>query len=527
MRKLYFGGTIITMDQQLYQPALLTENERILAVGELAKLRSLSSGAESIDLEGRALLPGFIDSHSHFSQVAAATFQVRLDDEATLAEIREHIQAFLWERKLPEGSWIIARDYDHNRLPGSRHLTLAELDSLAPGYPLLLQHQSGHMGLFNTQALNLLNVTAEAPLIEGGTIGMTDGNPNGYMEENAFYFYLQQVPSSNAKDMVDAYKRAQQEYASHGITTVQDGMFVEQMIPLYQMLLSKKLLKLDLAAYPDPSCLPKTRSLFSDHWGGYHRHLRFGGLKLFLDGSPQGRTAWMRTPYLGEPENDYGYGVLSDEQVMEGLQAAAQNRCQVLAHCNGDAAAAQYLRCMRIAQEKWPVLRELRPVLIHGQLLGLDQLKEVARLAIIVSFFVAHTYHWGDAHIRHFGLERASQISPAKSALNEGVLFTFHQDAPVIQPDMIETLWCAVNRQTRSGVTLGEEQCVSTLEALRAVTVNAAYQYGEESDKGTLTAGKRADFVILNHNPLDTPPQELRSLRVLETIKNGETVYCQ
>lgn len=183
------------------------------------------------------------------------------------------------------------------------------------------------------------------------------------------------------------------------------------------------------------------------------------------------------------------------------------------------------IRCLAEEEKEYPVLKTLRPVMIHAQLLGADQIPEAASLGILASFFVAHVYHWGDVHIRNFGFDRASKISPAASALRAGFPFTFHQDSPVIPPDMLETVWCAVNRRTEEGILLGGEECISPLEALKAVTIHAAYQYHEENEKGSLHAGKTADFVILDRDPLKTAVSELRYIKVLETIKEGVTVF--
>ena len=144
---------------------------------------------------------------------------------------------------------------------------------------------------------------------------------------------------------------------------------------------------------------------------------------------------------------------------------------------------------------------------------------------MIASFFVAHVYHWGDVHAENFGPERAASISQVRTALEAGVVCDFHQDAPVIPPDMLETVWCAVNRQTRAGRRLGPEFAVTPFEALEAVTKNAAYAYFEEAEKGTLAPGKKADLVILDQNPLECPAGEIRDIRVMETIKDGKTVF--
>lgn len=522
MKQLYVGR-VLTMAKPLYAQAVLVEDGVIRKVGNAAELRDLGGDCQEIQLQG-TLLPGFLDAHSHYSQMVYACLQASLNDAQSVEEIGQRMQAFLQENGPVPGTWIQARDYDHNRLPGGKNLTLEQLDALTPGYPLVIHHKSGHMGLMNSLALEALGITPDTPVPEGGRIEVKEGKLTGYLEENAFIAYLKQIPSPPLTALVDAFGKAQEKYAAHGITTMQDGMAVEQMFPLYRMLLDRKLLNMDLVAYFAPECYEKA----VEEFGGLsaQEHLKIGGLKIFLDGSPQGRTAWMRTPYQGETEYR-GYGTMSDEQVLEAMEFAWAHNTQLLCHCNGDAAAEQFLRCLEQAEEKHPELAQLRPVLIHGQLLGVDQLERVKKLGAVVSFFVAHVYHWGDIHIRNFGPERAAKISPVRSALDWGIPVTFHQDAPVIQPDMLETIWCAANRLTRQGVRLGAEECVSVLEALEAVTAGAAYQYFQEEKIGTIEPGKRADFVLLSEDPLQVPREALRDIQVLETIQNGQKIWCR
>ena len=518
---LYFGGDILTLEPGLHAEALLVRGERILALGTADELRALSPQADRVDLAGRALLPAFIDAHSHLSAMANRLLQVPLADADSFEEIRRRIAAFVADNGVQPGAWVIASGYDHNALAERRHPTLALLDAAAPDNPLLLQHQSGHMGVFNSRALVRLGVTPDTPAPAGGRIGLADGQLTGYMEEAAFLAFQQQVPLPDLQALTGAFVRAQRCYAAHGIATVQEGLLPEQLFPVYQALLQRSLLTLDTVAYPSPEAFDRACALFPS--SGYERHLRIGGMKIFLDGSPQGRTAWLRAPYAGS--GDCGYGTMTDAQVEGALRLAAARGVQLLAHCNGDAAAAQFLRAVRAVSAEYPNFAALRSVMIHAQLLGLDQLEEVRALGILPSFFVAHVYHFGDVHLQNLGVSRAAALSPARSALQAGIRFTFHQDAPVIEPDMLETLWCATCRRTRAGVWLGPDQAIGTEDALRAVTADAAYQYFEEGTKGTLRPGKRADLVLLSGNPLTTPPEDLRSLQVEATIRGGETVY--
>jgi len=522
MKKLYFGGPILTMEPDAPRAdALLTDGPRILALGDRDALRSAVPEAEPHDLDGAALLPAFTDPHSHFSQVASGFLQLSMEGVRTPDEFSRRVRAFAAAR--PDG-WLFARGFDPTSgcpVPG-----LAELGSMAGGRPLVVQYASGHMGLFSPAALAALGVTEKTPDPAGGRIGRENGHLTGYLEEKIYFDVLARAPGFSLAELTDGYRRAQALYFSRGITTVQEGMFVPEMLPMYQALLASGLLALDLRAYPVPAALPEVRRVFPVEMGHGSGRLRFPGLKIFLDGSPQGRTAWMRADYDSQP-GYRGYGTMEDAAVLDAMALAAREKLQLLAHCNGDAAAEQFLRCLAKSEARFPVLRELRPVLIHSQLIGLDQLPRVRELGAMCSFFPAHVWHWGDEHLKNFGETRARHCSPAASALRAGVPFTFHQDSPVVQPDMLETIWCAVCRVTKSGVPLGPEERIPVLEALRAVTVNAARQYFEEADKGSLSPGKRADLVILSQDPAAVPPEKLRDILVLGTVRNGETVYVR
>ena len=417
----------------------------------------------------------------------------------------------------------MARDYDNNCMPGVQNPTLEQIDACAPDNPLIIHHKSGHMGLFNSMALKQLGITPETPCPEGGKIEVRDGKLTGYLEENAFFECIQKVPMFSPQKLLEAFGDTQNKYASYGITTLQDGMVALPMLPLYRMLLNEASLYLDVRTYAGLDTYDKMQQLLQEFPD--NKNLKCSGLKMFLDGSPQGRTAWMRTPYENGDGKYCGYATMTDEMVENAFRTAAEKHTQIIAHCNGDGASEQFLRCLERVEKEHPELKNLRPVIIHGQLLGVDQLDRVTQLGAMVSFFVAHVYHWGDVHIRNFGRNRASKISPVRSAVEKGIPVTFHQDAPVIEPDMLETIWCAVNRITRDGVHLGPEERVPVLAALKAVTINAAYQYGEEDRIGSIEAGKAADFVILDQDPLCTEDTELRNICVLDTIKNGNTVY--
>lgn len=506
MKKLFCNGTIITMDGGRIASAVLTENGVIRMVGG-EEVTEYGGDAERIDLRGQTMLPAFIDAHSHISSYASSFLQAQLESAASFSDIVDILRAYEKENALEPEAWIMASGYDHNALTEKAHPTKTLLDAAFPGRPVVVQHKSGHFGVFSETALK--------------AVGFSGRDDDGYLEENDFVEAVRKAPMPAPAQFASAYKKAQERYASYGITTVQEGMMVAEMLPLYSMLLGRGLFSLDVVGYPSIAEADRLYDALSDYSGQYRDHFRLGGYKIILDGSPQGRTAWMKTPYAGTTDC-YGVSSMSSGDVEAALKKALAEKRQLLAHCNGDAAAEQLLLC---AMEQGESIASIRPVMIHAQLLAVDQLPRVKALGVIPSFFVAHCYYWGDTHIENFTFERAKKISPAASAAALGIPFTFHQDTPVLPPDMMRTVWCAVNRKTKNGVTLGAEERISVYDALKAVNVNAAYQYGEENEKGSITEGKKADFAVLNGDPLKCAPEKLNDIAVIGTYKDGERIF--
>lgn len=524
--KLYFNGDILTLEEEIYAEAILIKGDKIARVGSKDDLlRDSGDYVELIDLQGKTLMPAFMDAHSHFSGYAMSFTQIDLSEATNFFEVKELIKNFIDRNNIQPGKWIQGDGYDQNFLEEKTHPTRELLDEVSPNNPLLIKHKSGHMGVMNTLALKKLDINIDTPNPQGGRIEKNHGELTGYIEEAAFMNYVQKLPMLSNEELMESFMKAQDAYESYGITTIQEGFVVEQLAPILQYLIQNNMLKIDLIGFIDISKADILKEKLSDCLKKYHNHLKVGGYKTFLDGSPQGRTAWMRTPYLGLEENYYGYGTQKDEEVEGKIELALKDNMQILVHCNGDAACEQYITQYSIAKERIKSNNDIRPVIIHAQLLGKDQLNKVKELKMIPSFFVAHIYHWGDIHIKNFGYKRASCISLAKSSEDKGIIYTFHQDSPVIQPNMLETIWCAVNRVTKNGIVLGEAEKISPLEALKAVTKNVAYQYFEEDIKGTLREGKLADLVILDKNILKINPMNIRDIQVLETIKQGETVF--
>lgn len=539
METLYFNGDIITMEgEQDFAEAVLVADGKIKAVGAYdAVTAQKTADCQLVDLQGKTLMPSFIDGHGHIVMASSQyTTMANLEDAKNFADITKLLRAFIDERHIPAGQPVIGFAYDHNFMEEGIHPDKKVLDAASTDHPITIMHTSGHMGVVNSLMLKLGHIDENTPEIAGGVIGRYAGSqePSGYLEENALISLGQNLTGSNAGslDAEALLADVQDFYAANGVTTVQDGGTSAASLALLRKVGQAGRLKLDVVAYPSPMAamcpegLETVMPANQDIVGQYKDHVKIGGYKILLDGSPQGKSAWMSEPY--ENSGDYcGYPWLKDEEVHTYIKRAIADNQQLLTHCNGDAASQQLLDIYEaeLAVSDNPNKNNLRPVMIHCQTVRDDQLDRMAAIKMIPSIFVAHTWYWGDIHLKNFGDRRGRRVSPVKSALDRGLMYNFHTDTPVTRPKMLHSVWAAVNRITRNGAEIGPEQCVSVYDALKGITINSAYAYFEEDSKGSIKAGKRADLVILDSNPLKVDKMKIKDIQVLETIKDGETIY--
>jgi len=537
---IYTGGDIITInDSQPTAEAVAVKDGKILAVGTRTDvLKHKGTATNMVDLGGKTLLPGFIDAHGHVFntglQALAAKLLAEPDGSVNdMAALQQTLRD--WAKQHPERlaktGWIIGFGYDDAQLKEQRHPTRDDLDAVSTTTPVLAIHQSGHLAAINSKGLGIAGITAASKDPAGGVYRRREGGsePDGVLEEMAFFKVVFTILATLGSDENKALLKAGLDlYASFGFTTAQEGRATPQAIETEAIVAREGGLKMDVVAYADIQGAADTIKP-PLHAKTYTQHFRIGGAKLNLDGSPQGKTAWLTKPYLVPPagqEADYrGYPAVSDDEAVALVDEAFSNGWQILAHCNGDAASDQFIAAIRAASEKYGKA-DRRPVMIHSQTVREDQLDEMKELGIIPSFFGMHTYYWGDWHRDSvLGPERAARISPAASALKRGMVYTQHHDAPVALPSSIMILASQVNRTTRSGQVLGAEQRVSIMDALKSITIAAAYQYFEEETKGSLESGKLADFVVLDKNPLTVESTAIKEIKVIETIKEGKVIY--
>lgn len=532
--ELFVGEHILTMEDGAAPSALATRGERIVWTGARADADGwIGPDTRVHELGGRALLPGFIDAHGHLTYQAAIIDLANVASPPVgpvedLASLADTLRTYMEERAIASGAWVVGNGYDDSLLAERRHPTRADLDAVSTEHPIALIHVSGHLATANSRALARIGYDADTADPAGGHIRREPGSrvPNGVLEETAIG-PLRALLGSQGQDPAGNIAKALSLYASHGITTVQDGATAPQGVALLQTLADRGQLSLDVIAYPmlaDPATpLPETNDP-----GGYRNRFKIGGIKLLLDGSPQGKTAYLSRPYFVPPagkDADYrGYPIFQQPVLDALVERPLAAGVPVLAHANGDAAADMLIEAVAASGA---ADTDHRLVMIHAQTVREDQLKRMRALGMIPSFYAAHTFYWGDWHRDSvLGPERAARISPTGTARGLGLRFTVHNDSPVVPPDMIRLLWATTNRVTRSGQVLGAAERVRVRDALAAVTIDAAYQSFDEDLKGSLAPGKLADLVILSADPLATPAEELLDLEVLETWARGRRVYA-
>jgi predicted amidohydrolase YtcJ len=528
------NADVVTMDDaRPTAQAVAIAAGRILAVGSAAEIEALKGEATRVvDLGGKTLLPGFVDGHSHFFQVALVAGSANVSAPpvggvSSIAEMVATLKDFAATNQLQPGQWLLGFGYDGSALSDGREATRDDLDVAFPDRPVLLVHVSAHGCLLNSAALKLVGIDATTPTPAGGVIARRPGTnePTGLLMETAWLHVLGFVPKPSPQEALQSIASAQASYAANGYTTAQDAPAVAPIMALYEKAAQEGLLSIDLVAYADVDGLRDRVSRGLTFPTSYSGHLRIGGVKLILDGSPQGKTAYFTQPYLTDgpngEKNYCGAPVIAADEVNEAVAFAYAHGAQVLAHCNGDAAIDVMLEAHRAAGA--PAAR--RTTIIHSQFVRPDQLGRYADYGFVASFFTNHAYFWGDVHVKNLGQERAFFLSPMKTARGLGIRTSNHSDFFVTPLDPLFIAWTAVNRLSRSGQVIGPQERISPRDAFKALTIDAAYQYGEEDRKGSIAPGKLADLVVLDRNPLEVDSREIKDVRVVQTIKEGRSIY--
>ncbi len=524
---LIHNGPILTMNrEQPLAEAVLCQFGRIVAVGALDDVRShLAGPADELDLQGRLAVPGLNDAHAHPDLVGFALGQIGLaaPGVTSIAQIRDLVRAEA--ERIPPGTWIVGRGYDQATLVEGRHPTRQDLDDIAPEHPVLLWRSCHHIAVANSRALALAGIDRTTGDEPDGTIDRDDhGEPTGVLRESMSKRAAAAQPAASEDDYVEALRRAGQEFRRFGVTSVTDAL-VRTPIHLraYQRLRSSGELPVrsTLMMIIDDT-LDELVSLgivtgFGDDW------LQIGAAKLFADGSIGGRTARLRAPYAGEPDN-YGLWMISPDEIRERVIRAHDAGFQVGIHAIGDAAIDAVLDAYEAAQEHNP-RPDPRHRIEHCSLVDLVQMDRIKQLGAVPIPGTTFLYYTRPAYLQNLGPDRVRYAYAMKTFADLGIVAAASSDAPVVPLDPLLGIQTMVTRRDRLGDEIFSEECVPLEEAIRAYTANAAYATRSEERKGTLRPGYLADITVFSTDLRDVASNELASQSVSCTIADGQVVY--
>ena len=536
--ELYVNGVVITMDaSNTVAEAVLVRAGQIEAVGSSEDLVSrIDDDTVVVDLRGRALMPGFIDAHGHFPGSGQTVFSVDLNSPpigrvTDMEGLLGSLSAFAKQRR---DGWVVGHGYDDTLLAEKRHPTRDDLDRISTSRPVAIVHVSGHLAVVNTVGLDILGIDESTPDPLGGVIVRdplsADGRrPNGVLEETAARAVWEYTLDLGVMDGVRMTTQAAAEYLSVGVTTASAGGMPTSVAKLLGLLSRLNQFPQRVALFPlfeevGEALLSEELTLDAFAAG----KVNVPRVKIIADGSIQGYTGYLSEPYYAPFKGDplyRGYPSVPREELLRQVSGLYERRIQVAIHCNGDASIDDGLDAIEAAMKAhpWP---DARPLIIHAQMTRLDQIERMAALGVTPSFFSAHTYYWGDRHAAIFmGPGRAANMSPARWALEAGVRFSSHLDTPVTPMLPLQAVWSQISRESTAGVVIGPEQRIDRTSALRAVTIDAAWQVFMDDKIGSIEPGKRADLVVLSDNPLTAG--DVRSIKVDRTVIDGATVYSR
>lgn len=529
------NGKVVTVDPSFrIAEAIAVKGDRIVAVGSNEEIRKFVGGeTEVLDLEGKMVLPGLIDSHIHMLGTGLSMFMIdcRTPPRNSISDILDAVRKRA--EKLRPGEWIEGRGWDQAKLAEHRFPTRWDLDKAAPENPVILTRTCGHIVVVNSRALEIAGIDRDTPQPIGGVIDKDEtGEPTGILREApAFNLVRRHIPPPTLERKVEAIEMASRALNEVGITgVIEPGLSAEDM-RAYQRALSEGRLSVRVSMMlraleggePLEEGVRRIRE-FPLLTGFGCNMLRFLGVKLLIDGGIGGRTALLREPYEGEPEN-YGVLTLPRESLQRLVDEANQQGMTVGVHCAGGRAMDIALEAFRETDRKRSI-RGRRYTLIHAYQPSRENIETCRSLEVVVASQPSFLYYLGDSYYENVGPKRAAELLPHRSWIDGGVTVAFGTDSPVTPYNPFVSLWASIARRTEiKHLELGRGEKVTREEAIRMYTWNGAYASFTEGLTGSIEPGKLADLIIIDRDILTCPEDELRDVKVLRTILGGRTVY--
>lgn len=536
---LLTNANVITLDEESHRAgSVAVSNGRISGIWAESEPSTsevnITTKTEVINLKGATLIPGFIDTHTHLSGYGLQKKQVDCGSplNKSISDIQERIAKKATDT--PKNEWILGYAYDDTLLTDHRHPNRTDLDTASPNHPVYIRHISGHFGVVNSKALELLGIEETVSDPQGGHFGRDhNGKLDGVLYETANNIVRSKLPLPTEEEYVNQIGEGAKDYLAQGITTANDAAIrdeldlsahlrasKEHVNPMRMRLMIMHHMLQKHPIYQTFSAKQMDQYLIDRSNG----RTRLDSAKMFQDGSIQGLTGALRKPYHNDPEL-YGDFIFDQEFLNEEVAQLHKRGYRLAIHGNGDRAIGSILDAYELALKKHP-RSDHRHRIEHVQTATIEDLDRMQRLNVAGSFFINHVYYWGDRHKKLFlGPERARRISPLAEVVNRNLLFTLHSDCPVTPVSPLFSIWAAVNRMTRDGEILGPEQKIDVETALRAMTIYGARLNFDEDHSGSIEIGKQADFAVLAEDPTTVNSKEIKDIPILKTIIDGKVVY--
>ena len=518
------NAKVFTIDEDQPQAeAFAVKGDRFTAVGSSSDIRNLaSSGTETIDAEGMTVVPGFIDAHSHPSSAGVNELVQVNADLRSITEIKEALRQRAAITQ--EGQWVRAFKYDDTKLEEGRPINRFDIDEVVPNHPAVVGHRGGHTGVYNSMALALAGVTSETPDPPGGRFYRdSNGVLTGLAAERARYVFNSLIPSDSTREQRrDGVKLITELMTKAGLTSVhQTGASRNDMIA-YQDARADGGMRFRMYLFPRVQLFEDLvnagiRSGFGDEV------LRIGAVKFSADGSASERTMRMSTPFEGRPD-DYGILTMSQEEIHEAVENAHRNDFQIGIHANGDVTIEMVLNAYERVQRLWP-RNDPRHRIEHCSLVNPALLQRIKDLGVIPAPFYTYVHYHGNKWVE-YGEEKMRWMFAHKSFLDYNIPVAPASDYTPGPFEPMMALQSMVTRKDFDGRVWGPNQRITIDQAMRICTLNGAYASFEENIKGSITAGKLADFVILADDPHDVDPDNIKNIEIVRTVVGGTTMYA-